>query len=141
MAEAMLNARAGGRFRAESAGSKPAAQVNPDAVRALREHGIEWLGRSPRGMGAIDRERWDLVVTVCDRAKEACPILPGHPVTAHWGMPDPAEVEGDAATKRAAFAEALGLIARRLDLLVALPVEELDRSAVEQRVRAIGDAS
>ena len=86
----------------------------------------------------MEREPWDFVITVCDRAKEACPIFPGQPVLAHWGMPDPAEVEGDEAAKRAAFRDAFLLIARRIDLLLALPIEKLERLVLKDRVRAIG---
>jgi arsenate reductase len=140
MAEAVLNRTAGVRISAESAGSRPAAQVNPYAIHALRELGIDWAGRPPRGLETVVREHWDLVITVCDRARDACPILPGHPVTAHWGMADPAEVEGGDATKRRAFAESLALIVRRIERLVALPLETLARSVVEARVREIGEA-
>src|SRR3989475_11646860 len=87
------------------------------------------------------REPWDFVITVCDRAKEPCPIFPGQPVLAHWGMPDPAEVEGDGAAKRAAFRGAFVLISRRIDLLLALPLEKLERLALEAQMRAIGRAT
>jgi len=77
---------------------------------------------------------------VCDRAREACPIFPGQPIVAHWGMPDPAAVVGSEETRRAAFREAFLLLGRRIDLLVALPLEKLERLAAEARVRAIGNA-
>jgi arsenate reductase len=138
MAEAVLNQKGKGRFRAESAGSSPAARVNPYAIQALREGGIAWEGHPPRGLAGLDREGWDFVITVCDRAKEACPVFPGQPVLAHWGMPDPAAVEGDEVTRRAAFVDALTLINRRIDLMLALPIEKLDRLVLEAKVRAIG---
>ena len=138
MAEAILNQKGEGRFRAESAGSSPASGVNPRAVEVLRDSGIEWRGHAPRGVDGLERERWDLVITVCDRAKEACPVFPGQPILAHWGMPDPAGAEGDEAAKQAAFVNALTLISRRIDLLLALPIDKLDRLIVEARVRAIG---
>ena len=141
MAEAILNWKGAGRFRAESAGSRPASRVNPLAIETLRDHGLAWSGHSPRSVDGLEREPWDFVITVCDRAKEACPIFPGQPVLAHWGMPDPAEVEGDDSAKRAAFRDAFLLIARRIDLLLALPVEKLERLVLEDRVRAIGSAS
>ena len=78
------------------------------------------------------------MITVCDRAKESCPIFPGQPIMAHWGTPDPAEVEGDDLTKRGAFRDAFVLLSRRIDLLLALPLTKLDRLALEARVRAIG---
>jgi protein-tyrosine-phosphatase len=138
IAEALLNRKSAGRFIAESAGSHPAVQVNPLAVRVLAEQGIKWNGRMPRGMDGLEREGWDIVITVCDRAKESCPIFPGQPVQAHWGMPDPAEVEGSEERKLEGFRETLRLLGRRLDLLIALPVDKLERLALAQRVRAIG---
>ncbi len=138
MAEALLNWKGGGRFHAESAGSKPAARLNPYAVETLRELGVPWAGRTPRSLDGLDREKWDFVVTVCDRARESCPIFPGQPVVAHWGMPDPAEVDGDEAAKRAAFRDAFLLLSRRIDLLLALPLDGLERLALAARVQAIG---
>lgn len=140
MAEAILNAKAGGRLVAESAGSQPAGRVNPLAIETLRDYGIAWQGHAPRVVDGLERERWDFVVTVCDRAKEACPIFLGQPVLAHWGMPDPALVQGDGAAKRAAFRDAYIVLNRRIDLLLALPLERLERLALEARVQAIGAA-
>jgi protein-tyrosine-phosphatase len=137
MAEAILNAKGQGRFRAESAGSRPAPRVNPFAVETMRAFRTEWAGHPPRGLDGLEREEWDFVITVCDRAKEACPIFPGQPVMAHWGMPDPAETIGDEAAKRAAFRDAFQLLSRRIDLLLALPFDKLERWALEARVRAI----
>lgn len=138
MAEAILNWKARGRVVAESAGSQPAARVNPLAIETLRDYGIAWEGRPPRPVDGLEREPWDFVITVCDRAKESCPIFPGQPTLAHWGMPDPAHVAGDEIAKRAAFRETLLLLSRRIDLLLALPLERLERLALEARVRAIG---
>jgi arsenate reductase len=137
MAEAVLNQKGRGRFIAESAGSQPAARVNPFAIETLQEAGIDWRGRRPRSIEDLETRNWDVVITVCDRAKEACPILPGQPALAHWGMEDPAAVEGDEQTKRRAFREALQLISRRIDLMLALPVEKLERMALQDRLRAI----
>lgn len=138
MAEALLNSKGKGRFRAESAGSAPAREVNQFAVDALRAHHIPWNGRAPRGLDGLEREAWDLVITVCDQAREACPIFPGQPIIAHWGMEDPAAVAGSDAEKRRAFHEAYVTLARRIDLLVAVPTERLQRLALQARVRAIG---
>jgi arsenate reductase len=137
MAEAILNTRGKGRFRAESAGSNPAARVNPLAIETLKEHGVTWHGHPPRPVEGLEREPWDFVITVCDRARESCPIFPGHPVLAHWGMEDPAEATGDEAKK--AFRNAYLLLARRIDLLLALPVEKLERLALQTKLRAIGE--
>lgn len=138
IAEALIGAKGGARFVAESAGSRPAARVNPYAVAVLAEAGIAWQGRTPRGLEGLDKERWDFVITVCDRAKESCPYFPGQPVLAHWGMPDPAEVEGSEEQKMAAFRDTLITLSRRVDLLLALPLDKLERLAVERRVREIG---
>ena len=134
----MLNWKGRGRFHAASAGSRPADRVNLHAIETLREYDVPWSGHAPRSIDGLEREPWDFVITVCDRAKEACPIFPGQPILAHWGMPDPAEVAGDEATKRKAFEAAFLLLSRRIDLLLALPIEKLERLALEARLRAIG---
>jgi arsenate reductase len=141
MAEAALNQRGGGRFVAESAGSEPAARVNPFALDALRDAGIRWQGHPPRGLDTLEREAWDIVITVCDQAREACPVVPGHPVVAHWGMTDPAAVEGDPERKRHAFREALQLINQRLDLLLALPAGPFELGVLQDYLRGIGQTS
>jgi arsenate reductase len=138
MAAAMLDAKGRGRFEAHSAGSHPAARVNPFAIEALGAIGIDWSGHQPRSVDGLEREHWDFVITVCDQAKEACPVFPGHPVLAHWAMEDPAALAGTDAQKRRAFELARQLIGRRLDLLLSLPIEKLERLALEKRVRAIG---
>jgi len=121
MAESILNAKGKGRFTAASAGSHPAAQVNPYALATLREFNVPWSGQSPRSLDGLRDEHWDYVITVCDRAKESCPIFPGQPALAHWSLPDPAEVDGDDRAKRAAFRQSFLEISRRIDLLLALP--------------------
>jgi arsenate reductase (thioredoxin) len=138
IAETLFNRLGAGRIAAESAGSQPAARVNPLAIETLAQHGFTWTGHQPRGLDGLEREPWDFVITVCDKAREACPVFPGQPVLAHWGMPDPAEVVGDEATRRAAFRDALVTIRRRIELMLALPLEKLERLALEARMRAIG---
>lgn len=138
IAEALLAQKGAGRFEVVSAGSRPASRVNPFAVDVLREAGITWEGRVPKGLEGLDTQRWDFVITVCDRAKEACPIFPGTPVLAHWGMPDPAEVEGTEDAKRRAFRDTMVTLGRRIDLLLALPIAKLERLALEREVRDIG---
>jgi arsenate reductase len=113
--------------------------VNPLAIETLREHGIDWRGHPPQTVDGLEPEPWDFVITVCDRARESCPVFPGQPVLAHWGMPDPAEVRGSEADRRRAFRDAFILIARRIDLLLALPVEKLERLALAARLKAIGE--
>ena len=132
-----MNRKARGRFTAESAGSAPAARVNPLAIEALRETGIEWHGHQPRNVSELAGRRFDFVITVCDNARESCPVFPGHPVHAHWGMEDPAAVEGTGADKARAFRDARILIARRIDLMLALPVEKLERVSLARRLEEI----
>jgi len=137
IAEAILNARGRGRFEAHSAGSQPAPRVNPLAISALKRAGIDWDGHPPRNMTGLEKEHWDFVITVCDNARESCPIFPGQPVTAHWGMEDPAAATGTEEARQRAFDLALQLISRRIELLLQLPIEKLERLALESRVRGI----
>ncbi len=132
-----MNKKARGRFIASSAGSHPAARVNPFAIQALREIGIDWTGHAPISIDSIIGEQFDFVITVCDNAKEACPILPGHPIHAHWGMEDPAEVQGTDEEKSRAFAAARVLLSRRIDLMLALPIEKLERLTLGHRLTEI----
>lgn len=141
MAEALLARRGGERFRVASAGTEPSAEVHPLARKALRRAGTDWMGGRPKSVDAVAEEgRWDVVITVCDKAREACPRLPGHAVTAHWGIPDPAEARGDEQAREAAFWNALRTLARRIDLLCALPDEKLRGLALKSAVREIGAA-
>lgn len=138
MAEAILNLKGRGRFVAESAGSQPASRVSPYAIETLRAAGIDWKGKQPRKIDDLEGQSWDIVITVCDGAREACPIFPGQPVFAHWGMADPAAIEGDDETKRRAFREAFQLLSRRIDLMLAVPAEKLDSLALQERLKGIG---
>jgi protein-tyrosine-phosphatase len=115
MAEAILNQKARGRLVAESAGPHPAVRVNPYTIEALREVGIDWRGRQRRSIDDLESPSCDIVITLCDRAREACPTFPRQPALAHWGMEDPAAVEGDEEAKRCAFRETLQLISRRIE--------------------------
>jgi protein-tyrosine-phosphatase len=139
MAEALLTRKGGSRFIVASAGSQPADRVNPLAVETLDHAGIPWHGRTPKSIDAVMADDWDIIVTVCDRAREACPVFPGRPMTAHWGMPDPAEVEGEDKVKGRAFEDAFTLINRRIDLFLALPFDKLERLALTTRLKAIGE--
>lgn len=118
IAEALINARGAGRVVAESAGSAPAARVNPLAIDTLREAGIAWDGHPPRGLDGLEHESWDAVITVCDNARESCPIFPGHPAMAHWSLPDPAAVAGSETDKRRAFRATLVDLTLRIDDLL-----------------------
>ncbi len=137
IAEAIINHRGKGRVVAESAGSQPASRVNPWAIEALQDAGIPWRGHAPRGLDEIEPRDWDAVITVCDNAKEACPFFPGVSVQAHWGMPDPAEVEGSDEEMRAAFLDAFNMLSRRIEAMLALPLESLERQALIAKLQAV----
>src|SRR5213076_3731 len=114
MAEALLNWKGRGRFQAKSAGSRTADRVNPHAIETLRDYDIPWAGHAPRSIDGLEREPWDLVITVCDRADEACPIFPAHPILAHGGMPDPPGVADNESARRQPFEAAFPLLSRRI---------------------------
>jgi arsenate reductase len=140
MAEALLNQRGRGAFRAGSAGTHPADAVHPLALRVLADIGLDGSGLHPKTVDSVLGDGWDLVITVCDQAKESCPLVPGLPMTAHWGVEDPAAASGDEAQRLRAFRLARDLLRHRIDLLLALPFEKLERLALEGRIRAIGTA-
>ena len=127
------------RFQVGSAGSSPGDAVHPLAVQALASFGIDWRARRPKGIDDVQAHPWDLIITVCDRAKETCPVFPGQPAFAHWGMDDPAEVFGDEAARVRAFRETCTYLSRRVDLLLALRFETLERAALEARVQRIAN--
>lgn len=142
LAECYLNHAGNGRFRAYSAGSKPGGRVNPFALELLAKKGISTEGARSKSWDEFAREgapKMDIVITVCDSAAaETCPYWPGHPATTHWGVPDPAAVEGADESKRAAFLAAHEKLAQRIDRMVASPVERLDAPTLKQNLDAIG---
>ena len=142
IAERVLAREGAGRFRAFSAGSQPKGEVHPYALDILRLRNYptsELRSKSWDEFARSDAPRMDFVFTVCDNAAdEVCPVWPGQPMTAHWGVPDPAAVEGTEAVKRAAFAETMKLMTNRISVFVNLPLESLDRLTLQKRVRDIG---
>ncbi|WP_300537710.1 arsenate reductase ArsC [Sphingosinicella sp.] len=144
LAEAILNQIGEGRFRAFSAGSYPRGSVNPAAIDVLRSlgHPVEDLrSKSWDEFAQPDAPKLDFVFTVCDNAAgEACPIWPGQPMTAHWGIPDPAAVEGSAAEIHAAFFDAYRQLKNRISLFTALPIASIDRLSLRHRLEEIGKA-
>ncbi len=142
MGEALFNTMGAGRFKAYSAGSHPTGRVNPFAIEQVLALGypIENLrSKSWDEFAQPAAPEMDFVVTVCDKAAgEMCPLWPGQPVTAHWGFPDPAAVVGTDEMKRAAFAQTLRQMRTRVQLFMSLPLETLDRMAIENQMRAIG---
>ena len=139
LAECLLNHLGGTRFRAFSAGSQPSGRVNPFALQALAEQGIDTTGVRSKAwdeFAAPDAPAMDLIITVCDSAAgETCPVWPGHPATAHWGYADPSTTPGSDAAKLTAFRDTLALIRRRLEILVAMPDERLHALALQQTAR------
>ncbi len=124
IAEALLAAKGRGRLAVASAGARPAPRVHPLALAVLREHGIEWPERTPQGIDAVATREWDVVITVCDHAREACPILPGQPAKIHWGMSDPARAEGSEAERRQAFRDTYELLDRLTERFVAMEFQK-----------------
>lgn len=141
MAEALLNVLGRGRFRGYSAGSFPSGQVQPIAAEMATAFGYHEPLRSKSWdeFAADGAPAMDFIVTVCDNAAgEACPIWPGQPVTAHWGVPDPAAVTASDEARRRAFRSAWDKLRDRIERLLALPVEKLDRETIQRELRAIG---
>ncbi len=142
LAEAILNRAGEGRFQAFSAGSQPKGQVHPYALQLLNNLDHDISGLRSKGweeFAAPSAPEVDFVFTVCDNAaNEACPIWPGRPMTAHWGVQDPAAAEGTEAEKRLAFAEAYRMLGHRISTFINLPLRTLDRLALQQRLDEIG---
>jgi len=142
LAEAILNREGHGKFKAYSAGSQPKGQVNPYAKALLDRLGYptaDLRSKSWNEFAKPDAPKFDFVFTVCDDAAgEACPLWPGQPMTAHWGIPDPAAAEGTSAEIALAFDEAYKMLYRRITVFTSLPFASLDRLKLESRLKAIG---
>jgi arsenate reductase len=142
LAEALLNAMAGTRFNAFSAGSHPKGTVNPYAIELLQKNRLPTEGLRSKSWDEFAQPgapQLDFVFTVCDNAAgEVCPVWPGQPMTAHWGIDDPAAVEGSDEQKRKAFFKAYTELSRRLSIFVSLPMDKLDRLALKKRLDEIG---
>jgi len=142
LGEAILNAMGQGRFRAYSAGSHPGGRVNPYAIELLQKNRIatgELRSKSWDEFAATGAPALDFVFTVCDSAAaEACPVWPGQPMSAHWGIPDPAAVDGEDAAKRKAFLDTYMLLQRRISLLTSLPLGKLDKLSLQRKLAEIG---
>ena len=142
LAEALMNQAAKGRCNAYSAGSHPTGVVNPHALQTLRDMGMPALGARSKSwdeFATTDAPQMDFVFTVCDNAAgEACPLWPGQPMTAHWGLPDPATARGSEDEVKRAFRDAAVTLRRRIELLLALPLSTLDSMAIQRQVRDIG---
>lgn len=143
MAEALVTTMGKGRFKGYSADSKPGGKVNPFAVEQVKKAGypVDSLrSKSWNEFAATDAPQMDFIITVCDNAAgETCPYWPGHPTTAHWGFEDPAAVEGTDEEKRTAFEKIFKQIMSRMATFVNLPVSTLDKHAIQQEIKKIGE--
>jgi protein-tyrosine-phosphatase len=142
MAEAILNRLGRGKFRAYSAGSQPAGNVNPFALQVLRlaHYDTSGLRSKPWDEFATpDAPKLDFVFTVCDNAaQEVCPVWPGQPMTAHWGLPDPARAEGSDAERTLVFADTLRMLSNRIGIFVSLPLDKLSKLSLQTKLNEIG---
>ena len=142
LAEAILNRRGKGRFKAFSAGSYPKGAVHPMALALMERKGLPTEGLRSKAWDEFAQQgapKLDFVFTVCDNAAgEVCPIWPGQPMTAHWGQPDPAAVEGTDLDKTNSFREAFRMLERRIDMFTSLPITSLDQLSLGNKVREIG---
>ncbi len=144
LAEAILNQKWGNRFQGFSAGSFPTGRVNPGAIKLLEQLGFQTQGFRSKSWDEFAQPGappLDFVITVCDNAAgEVCPVWPGKPMTAHWGVPDPAHID-DPQASALAFREAFRLLARRIELFANLPITALDRMTLGNKLRDIGKAT
>ena len=142
IAEAILNKVGAGKFRAYSAGSHPKGKVNPHTIRLLCDLGYDvsvFRSKSWDEFAKNDEPKFDFVFTVCDNAAaETCPVWPGQPMTAHWGIPDPAEATGSDAEVALAFKEAYRLLNQRIGIFTSLPLHSLDQLTLHHKLREIG---
>ena len=142
LAEVLLNQMGKGKFKAYSAGSHPNGTVNPFALSTLRNLRLPTDGLRSKNWSEFatpEAPKLDFVFTVCDNAAgEVCPVWPGQPMTAHWGVPDPAAVEGTDVIKAKAFGDTLVILKRRIELMLSLPLHRLDRMAIQREIKDIG---
>jgi len=145
MAEAILNRLGQGKFRAYSAGSHPKSQVNPQTIQLLQSLGYDTSGFRSKSWAEFAKPGappLDFVFTVCDNAAgETCPVWPGQPMMAHWGVPDPAEASGPDAEIAVAFNDAYRMLHQRIGIFVALPIRSLDKLSLQTRLKEIGRVS
>ena len=144
LAEALLNDMGNGRFHAYSAGSTPRGEIHPMALHVLQRQNFNtdrFRSKSWDEFAGADATRLDFVFTLCDSARqETCPVWPGQPMTAHWGLPDPAAVKGNDAEIAAAFNETMRMLSNRLSLLVELPIASLDKLRLQEKLDEIGQS-
>jgi len=141
LAEGLLKHHGIGRFRSFSAGSSPTGRVHPVSLETLRRHGINHLGFESKAWEVFKELKLDIVITVCDNAAgETCPLFPGGPVKGHWSTPDPAHFHGTPPEIEGEFDRVFGILERRVKALAELPMENMDREELRQRLEEIGKA-
>lgn len=137
-----MNQLGHGRFKAYSAGSNPAGKVNPNAIELLERNRFNTSGLRSKNwneFAAKDAPKMDFVLTVCDKAAgEVCPVWPGQPISAHWGVPDPASAEGSDEQKRKAFSDVFMTLNRRITIFLALPIDKIDQLSLKNELNRIG---
>jgi arsenate reductase len=138
MAKAILNSEAGDRFEAYSAGSKPSDQVNPLAIKVMKEVNVDLSKKKPESTDKYLDVKFDFVITLCDKMKEECPNFSGDPIVAHWGMTDPDETDGSEEERIKVFRKTRNEILNRINLFINLPMEKLDRLTIENKTKEIG---
>lgn len=140
MAEELLRVRGGDKFEAYSAGVNPAKEIHPLAIKVLGEIGVTLQGRAPRDVAQLVDDQFDIILTLCDHARETCPIFPGHPIRGHWGMPDPVLFEGTEEEKLYFFRKTLREIGNRIDLFVLIETDRMDHNELERLIGDIGNS-
>ena len=140
MAEALMNHLGRGQFQAFSAGSAPAGFVHPMAITVLQKAKIPTEGLTSKSWTQYAGETFDFVITVCDRTQESCPIFPGQPISAHWGLKDPAEAIGTEEEKEKVFRRCFTEIKTRVGLLLALPMDYMTPDEITKKVQEIGQS-
>ena len=144
LAEGILRKDGAGRFNAFSAGSQPKGVVNPFALKVLKSYGYPadgYRSKSWEEFSGVNAPQMDFIFTVCDSAAgEACPVWPGHPATAHWGIEDPAAVEGSDLEKERAFVQAFKYLRNRIGAFISLPLASLDAGSLQAQLRQIGES-
>ena len=140
MAKAILNSKAGDRFIAYSAGSRPSEIINPYTIKVMNEVGVDISDTKPENIEKYIHEDFDFVITLCDKMKEECPIFPGNPITAHWGMDDPDVFVGNEENKLKTFKKTRNEISNRIELFINLTAKKLDRLSLQKGTREIGNS-
>lgn len=138
MAEAILNSKKGDKFIAFSAGTKPADGINPLAVKAMMHMKIDISSKKPKPVEVFASEEFDFIITLCDKGKEQCISYVGKPIFAHWALPDPADFEGTEKERMRQFDDLLKQLVTRINLFINLPLEKLERLALEAKASEIG---